>query len=72
MQQSKPLATYLLRGHVGEIRGAYGLAATGPTTTKAADIRSKSPSRIVLDRRVFRADFVLFREADRSDAAYLN
>ena len=56
---------------MGAIRGDYGLAATGPTVAKAADIRSGSSGQSVLDRGVFRADHVFFREGDRSDVAYL-
>jgi CRP-like cAMP-binding protein len=71
MQQSKPLAAYLLRGLVNAIRGAYGLPAPVRTEANVPDIRSGPSSQGVLDRRVFRSDFVFFREGDRGDIAYL-
>jgi cAMP-dependent protein kinase regulator len=71
MQQSKPLAAYLLKSLVGAIRGAYGLPAPIPSEAKAPDIRSQRSTQAILDRRVFRADYVFFKEDDRGDVAYL-
>jgi cAMP-dependent protein kinase regulator len=71
MQQGKPLATYLLKSLVGAIRGAYGLSAPSEADPKAAEIRSERSSQSILDRRVYRADYVFFKEGDRGDIAYL-
>ena len=71
MQQSKPLASYLLKSLVGAIRGAYGLPTPTAEQTKAADIRSEGSSQAILDRRVFRVDHCFFKEGDRGDTAYL-
>jgi cAMP-dependent protein kinase regulator len=71
MQQSKPLAAYLLRGLVGAIRGAYGLPATVRKEAKAPDIRSERSSQSVLDRKVYRGDHVFFKAGDRGEYAYL-
>jgi cAMP-dependent protein kinase regulator len=81
LQQSRPLATWLLTSLVGAIRGAYGLTMPEPTEARSADIRSgrsspgrSSPGRSsqsVLDRRTFRAEHAFFREGEPGDIAYL-
>jgi cAMP-dependent protein kinase regulator len=71
MQQSRPLATWLLKSLVGAIRGAYGLTMPEPTEARSADIRSGRSSQSVLDRRTFRAEHAFFREGEPGDIAYL-
>ena len=70
LRKCPPLANYLLESLVAAIRRNYGLSQP-ERLEGSADIRSSASFQTLVERRMFRAGHVFFRQNDEGMAAYL-
>jgi CRP-like cAMP-binding protein len=68
--ECEPLARIIMVHLIGAIRHMRGMSVPGPKKSGPA-IRSTDDLNRILERRVFAADHVVFREGDRGELAYL-
>ncbi len=70
LRKCPPLAGYLLQSLIAAIRRSYGLAQP-ERLEGGVDIRSSASFQTLVERRMFRAGHVFFRQNDPGMAAYL-